>query len=113
MKYFLFFIISFISTTYGQQSKGYCKIIDNIALAESRAYSRVATSQNNTSASQNFDIKYYRCEWQVDPAIRYITGKVTSYFIITSPADYISFDLMDALIVDSVRQKTALFLSNI
>ena len=106
MKYSLFILISFISATYGQQSKDYSKLIDNIALAESRAYSRVST-KNNTAASQNFDIIYYRCEWQVDPAIRYITGKVTSYFIITSPADNIAFDLMDTLIVDSVRQKNS------
>jgi aminopeptidase N len=104
VKYSLFILISFISATYGQQPKDYYKLIDNIALAESRAYSRVST-KNNTTASQNFDIIYYRCEWQVDPAIRYITGKVTSYFIITSPADNISFDLMDTLVVDSVRQK--------
>src|ERR1035437_4586649 len=105
MKYILSFIISFISTAYGQQSKDYRKLIDNIALAESQAYSRVATTQDATAASQNFDVKYYRCEWKVDPAVRYITGKVTSYFIITSPADYISFDLIDSLTVDSVKQK--------
>ncbi|MEP6950718.1 MAG: M1 family aminopeptidase [Ginsengibacter sp.] len=104
MKRILFFVISFISTSYAQQSGDYLKSIDNIASAESNAYARVSASKNATSASQNFDIKYYRCEWQVDPAVRYITGKVTSYFIITSPADNISFDLMDALIVDSVKQ---------
>lgn len=107
MKHYLFCIISFISTAYGQQSKDYYKLIDNISFTESQAYSRVVASQSNTGASQNFDVKYYRCEWQVDPAIRYITGKITSYFIITSPADYISFDLMDALGVDSVRQKSS------
>ena len=107
MKYGLFFIISFISIAYGQQPKDYCKVIDNIALAEGQAHARLATSQIST-ASENFDIKYYRCEWQVDPAIRYITGKITSYFIITSPSDQISFDLMDALTVDSIRHKNNL-----
>ena len=91
----------------GNSQRIIVRLIDNIALAESRAYSRFQLLKDATSASQNFDIKYYRCEWQVDPAVRYITGKVTSYFIITSPADYISFDLMDALIVDSVRQKNS------
>ncbi|MEP6928014.1 MAG: M1 family aminopeptidase [Ginsengibacter sp.] len=107
MKHLLFFLVILMSTVYGQESKEYCKAIDNIALAERQAYSRV-TSQNNIASSQNFDTKYYRCEWQIDPAIRYITGKITSYFTISSPSDYISFDLMDALIVDSVRQKSNL-----
>ena len=44
----------------------------------------------------------------VDPAVRYITGKITSYFIITSSSDHISFDLMDALTVDSVRHRNNL-----
>lgn len=106
MRRLFFFIIIFISTSYAQQSKDFLKTIDNIALAESRAYARVSSSQDATSASQNFDIKYYRCEWQVDPAVRYITGKVTAYFVITSATDYISFDLMNALVVDSVSENS-------
>jgi aminopeptidase N len=105
MKRIFFFVITIISTSYAQQSRNYLKEINDIASSEGKAYARVST-QNTTSASQNFDIKYYRCEWQVDPAIRYITGKVTSYFTITSPADYISFDLMDTLVVDSVMQNS-------
>jgi len=93
--------------SYGQQPKDYCKVIDNIALAEGQAHARLTTSQIST-ASENFDIKYYRCEWQVDPAVRYITGKITSYFIIASSSDHISFDLMDALTVDSIRHKNSL-----
>jgi aminopeptidase N len=104
MKRTFFFVITIISTSYAQQSREYFKTVNNIASAESKAYSRLSASLDATSASQNFDIKYYRCEWRVDPAVRYITGKVTSYFIITSPAANISFDLMDALIVDSVMQ---------
>ena len=55
-----------------------------------------------TTASANFDINFYRCEWEIDPTIRFIKGKVTSYFIITSSTDKIVFDLSDTLTVDSV-----------
>jgi hypothetical protein len=55
-----------------------------------------------TVASGNFDVKYYRCEWTVDPNIRYITGKVTSHFAIISSTNSITFDLSDTLNVDSV-----------
>ena len=105
MKFNFLLIITFISTVYAQQSKNYFNSIDNIALAEKEAHLGIATAQNATAASGNFDVKYYRCEWQVDPAVRYITGKVTSYFKITSSTDFISFDLMDSLIVDSVTQQ--------
>ncbi|MBK7375762.1 MAG: M1 family metallopeptidase [Chitinophagaceae bacterium] len=63
---------------------------------------------NGTLASANFDVKYYRCEWEVDPAVYYITGKVTVYYVITSAASSISFDLMNSLNVDSVRQRNTL-----
>ncbi|MBI5857377.1 MAG: T9SS type A sorting domain-containing protein [Sphingobacteriales bacterium] len=81
-----------------------CKDIENIAFMERLGHERLVNRGNATLASNNFDVKYYRCEWQVDPAIRYITGKVVVYYLITSPAAFISFDLMNGLNVDSVKQ---------
>ncbi len=111
MKTAILFILSFVSIAYGQQSKDYYKSIDNIALVEGNAYSRLSLA-NTTAAFNNFDIKYYRCEWSVDPSLRYISGKVTSYFVITEATDNISFDLMDDLTVDSIRQRNNLLSSN-
>lgn len=108
MKIITLFLILFISKAYGQQVKDYCKANDNIALAESQTYTRVSSSKDATLASKNFDVKYYKCEWNIDPAVRYISGKITSYFIITALTDTISYDLMDDLIVDSVKQKNSL-----
>ncbi|HEV2833602.1 MAG TPA: M1 family aminopeptidase [Hanamia sp.] len=102
MKKIIFILITFYSVCYGQQSHQNFKI-NNIALFEGQIYNRMAYTKSETRASNNFDIKYYRCEWETDPAVRYIKGKVTSYFVFTSAADFISFDLMDALYVDSVK----------
>jgi aminopeptidase N len=102
MKKISFILITFYSVCYGQQSHQNFKI-NNIALFEGQIYNRMAYTKSETRASNNFDIKYYRCEWETDPAVRYIKGKVTSYFVFTSAADFISFDLMDALHVDSVK----------
>ncbi len=107
MKIYIFVLVSLMSAAYGQEPNDYYKSVDNIALSEANAYARLS-SKNSTSASNNFDIKYYRCEWNVDPAIRYISGKVTSYFIITTATDNISFDLVDDLIVDSIKQRNNL-----
>ena len=108
MKILALFLILFVSKGYGQQVKDYCKANDNIAFAESQTYTRLSESKGATSASENFDVKYYKCEWSVDPAMRYISGKITSCFIITALTDTISYDLMDDLIVDSVKQKNSL-----
>ena len=59
-------------------------------------------SSISSNASADFNIHHYRCEWKLDPAIRFIEGKVTASFIITSSTNNIIFDLVDSLKVDSV-----------
>ena len=92
------------------QPLNYIKQIDSIALSEQHSHARLMSKLafNTAASSNNFDVKYYRCEWQVDPAVRFIKGKVTVYFIITSATKTISFDLMDSLIIDSVKQQNTL-----
>ncbi|MCW3091939.1 MAG: Peptidase family [Ferruginibacter sp.] len=85
-----------------------CKSISDIATMERLAHQRISSTETLTMASGNFDVKYYRCEWEVDPAIRYIKGKVTAYYTITSATNNISFDLMSPLVADSVKQHNAL-----
>ena len=58
-------------------------------------------------SSNNFDVNFYRCNWIVDPAVRHIAGSVTSYFTITTATSNITFDLANALTVDSVLFKGA------
>ncbi len=51
----------------------------------------------------NYDLKYHRLEWKVDPAINYIEGTITSYFEpLTDNFSNIAFDLSVNLTVDSV-----------
>ncbi|CAN5304226.1 M1 family aminopeptidase [soil metagenome] len=79
--------------------------------AEMRSFERLLTP-HSTLASDNYDVTYYRCEWSVDPAVRFIKGKVTVVFKITKTASSISLDLMNGLTVDSVKQRnnTVLFI---
>ncbi|WP_319479872.1 M1 family aminopeptidase [uncultured Draconibacterium sp.] len=77
-------------------------ISDKIALEESRNFQLKATfieSQDNSLT----DFIYQRMEWQVDPAVHYISGKVTTHFKSkTELLNTIEFDLSDSLTVDSV-----------
>lgn len=53
--------------------------------------------------SSKTDFIYQRMEWDVDPAVRYISGKVTSYIKSTvTQLDTFEFDLHQVLLVDSV-----------
>ncbi len=99
-----------VSTAKAQTPADYCKHVKDIALMEQLRHQRLNGKGKNgpsslSGASDNFDVKYYRCEWQVDPAIRFITGKVTVYYRIISTANSISFDLMSPLVADSVKQR--------
>jgi aminopeptidase N len=91
-----------------QQPIDYIKQVKEIALMERLGHENLSGAETLTLASTNFDVKYYRCEWEVDPAIRFITGKVTVYYIITNAATDISVDIMSPLIVDSVTQRNNL-----
>ena len=51
-----------------------------------------------------YDVKYYRCCWNIDPAIREISGNVTTFFTPSvTGMDALVLDLSQGLSVDSVR----------
>jgi len=91
---------------FAQFPQNECKSIQDIALMERLGHERITGRENATMASNNFDVKYYRCEWEVNPAVNYISGKITVHYTITSSASSISFDLMNGLNVDSVKQRS-------
>ena len=103
----LILCIGFLQTN-AQQILPIDKDLNSIIENEKRAFARLGGNGNAdllTFASTNFDVKYYRCEWEVNPEIRYITGKVTSYFTITKATNNIVLDLLNPLVVDSVKQR--------
>jgi aminopeptidase N len=52
----------------------------------------------------DYDLTYQRMEWNVDPAVRYISGKITSYFrSMKDSLHVLEFDVDSALVIDSVR----------
>ena len=108
---FIFLIFSSLQVK-AQSPAESCKQVNDIAALEQAARQRIITGNNTieniTSASNNYDVKYYRCEWDVNPAVRFITGKVTLYFVVTSATNNIQLDLMNALTVDSIKQRNVL-----
>jgi len=56
--------------------------------------------------TENYDLKYYRFEWEIDPAVYAIKGTATPYFTVLSDTfDQIHFDFSKELIVDSIKWK--------
>jgi aminopeptidase N len=78
-------------------------IHSDIAEMEQKAHANLFKSLLS-AASTTYDLKYHRCEWEVDPAVYYIKGKITSYFkVMSSNFNQMEFDLSDTLTVDSIK----------
>ncbi len=76
--------------------------LDSIALGDSQRAIRIRRMPARFS-DYNYDVKWYRCRWNVDPAIRAIAGDVTIMFEIADPLpDSITIDLHDDMTVDSI-----------
>lgn len=77
---------------------------EQISKSESKIYQKY--NNNNfkyTVETENYDLKYHRLEWEINPDTNYIQGKVTSYFqVLVSNFNKIYFDLHTSLNVDSV-----------
>lgn len=60
--------------------------------------------QHRTNAlTENYDLKYYRFEWSIDPAVYGIKGTVTPYFtVLETGFDVIHFDFSSDLSIDSI-----------
>ena len=96
MKYILLLLMLSVQVCFGQEKDD----IESIARMEMQAHqNRMNGFAKESFASENIDVKYYRCEWEVEPAVRYIKGKVTVYFKPTEAISSLAFDLADDLIV--------------
>jgi aminopeptidase N len=87
-----------------------CILIQHKAEAQYRLYEKeiaryqamTNSSVAGSNASPDFKVDHYRFEWEIDPAVRYLKGKVTASITITANTSSIRFDLSDTLRVDSV-----------
>lgn len=101
MKSILLGLLILSVEAFGQNENSLCKAIDDISVSERNARQRNFLV-NGSLASTNFQVIYYRCIWDIDPANRYIKGNITSHFITNAISNYISVDLSSQLTVDSI-----------
>lgn len=75
-----------------------------ISEAEAKsALNRMAFQANPNTG--NYDVKYHRLEFNVNPTQAQISGDVTTYFEAKEPMDEITFDLADNMTVSQVLQR--------
>ncbi len=102
MKRLLFIILLLMVMPLNAQD--FDGILNGVRVAEARA----ALSRMQYRASMNtgnYDIKYNRLEFNVDPSAAFISGNVTAYYEAKAAMDEITFDLAGNMTVTQVLQR--------
>ena len=93
---FLFFYS--ISINAQEPNSEVCKI----ANSERRSAERHMNLEINSN-TQNYDITYHKLEFNVDPAVYFVSGKITTTYTALANMTTLTFDLSNALTVSSVK----------
>lgn len=101
MRFILSFSLLFSLSTFSQQVD--CKHFTDIPAMESGRFVSIF-NMARTAASEEIDVHYYNCLWKVDPSVRRIDGSVAVHFKAKQPLQLVILDLVDALVVDSVKR---------
>jgi aminopeptidase N len=101
MKIYPFYIVFLISMIFACVGSGQvCK--ESLNQYHKGRFFKTALTENSSPEFQ-YDVKYYRTYWEIDPKFFYIKGNITTYFKpVSSPLSQIGFDLNNDLTVDSV-----------
>ncbi|MCZ4317784.1 M1 family aminopeptidase [Aequorivita viscosa] len=91
------FLISLLSFSQNFQS-------EDISEAEAKAATGWFGKPVNMNTG-NYDLKYHRLEFTVDPAQAFITGTVTSHFVAKEDLTTVTFELVDNMTVSQVTQR--------
>lgn len=101
----LLIFILFFSFSNGQTKEGFpLDYLQKIVTSEQRNAANKIKFKTNPNTI-NYDLKYHRLEWKVNPAMALIEGKVTSYFIANDDMNSIIFDLAKNMSVSKVTQR--------
>lgn len=105
-KIILPFLILFTVNSFSQSKELDSKddYLEDLQILERKAASQKMNFQRNPN-TDNYDLKYHRLEWNVDPAISFISGSVTTYFEAKSDMNTITFDLASNMNVTEVLQR--------
>ncbi len=90
--------------SYGQKVYNFENDLEQIMKSEKNAgLKKLAYKANGNTG--NYDLKYHRLEWDVDPSKAEIKGNITSYFTALDNLNSITFEIADNLTVSDVTQR--------
>jgi len=78
-------------------------LFEKMRASEANVASKLMSVKTNPKTA-NYDITYHKLEWNIDPAIYFISGKVTTSYTALSDMKTLTFDLSNTLTVSSVKK---------
>ena len=103
-KFWALLLSLLIATGLQAQDENYdhCKDFSEVIALE-REHGQQLFSFRTNELTQDYDLKYHRLVWQVDPAVKYISGTVTSYFLVKADDfSHVNFDLADNMTINEI-----------
>ncbi len=102
--FLVFFVCAVRLTSQSDKAAWMCKSIPEMEMDAQLKTQKPLLS----AAANNYNVIYHRCYWELDPAINFIKGRITTYF---KPSvqnfKLLEFDLIPSLHVDSIKYKQA------
>ncbi|WP_338407049.1 M1 family aminopeptidase [uncultured Flavobacterium sp.] len=99
-KILLFGFLLFTSFVFSQEN---LVLFEKMRASEANSASKLMSVKTNPNTA-NYDITYHKLEWNINPAIYFISGKVTTTYIALSNMTSLTFDLANTLTVSSVKK---------
>ena len=101
-KSYLIIVLFSMTSFFAQNGK---TELDKIAESEMKSASGLMNLAINPN-TLNYDVTYHKLEFTVDPAVYFITGKVTTTYKALANISTVTFDLTNVLTVSSVKRGT-------
>lgn len=100
--YILSWLLIFVLPLLGQFPVDSVWTTAKIAAMEAKRWRPNLFKNNAVYNGQNYDWKYAACYWEINPEVKYISGRVVQTIDIIIPTDTIRFDMSADLHVNSV-----------
>ena len=92
--FFFFFSIILVAQNFDKE-------LENIVTLESNIATKKIDFKANLNTA-NYDLKYHKLEFSLDPSSSYLEGEITSHYLAKEDLNQVVFDLTDNMNVSAV-----------
>ena len=85
-------------------AQDYDQVLEEVRIAEGKSALKRMMYRANLNTG-NYDLKYHRLEFDLDPSVNFISGDITSYFTASDDLNQITFELASNMVVSQVTQR--------